>query len=376
MRQREMRLGPSAATAALCAAATLIGACQRAAETPAAPGPNVWATVDGREILRDDVEKAYRNNLNPSGPVPSDEEAVNLKLNIVDELITQDLLQARARAGGLEPSDTDVDKAIAERKGSMTEAAFNQELAQRGMTPDDVRRALRRELAVQKVIDQEITSKAKPTDQDITEYFEKNRAQFNLPEAQYRLAQIVITPVREQQVANRMRDDAVTPEEAQRKAQMLGERLRGGADFSVVAMDYSEDAQSAPRGGDLGFIPVSALNRLPSEFRGAVTRMQPGNVQTLTANGSHTIIMLLAREEAGQRDLSSPSVKDGITEALQQRKQQLLQNAFLNTIRNDAKVVNYLARQVVEAQGKVSASLATPPAPAMLPSPPPAPAKP
>jgi len=356
-----------------------MGACGRPAQTPAAtaaaPGPNVWATVDGREIMRDDVDKAYRNNLNPQGPVPSDEEAVNLKLNIIDELITQDLLQARARAAGLEPAEAEVEKALAERKGSMTDAAFSQELAQRGMTLDEVKRMVRRELAVQKVIDQEVVSKAKPTDQDITEYFEKNRSQFNVPEAQYRLAQIVITPVRDQQIANRMRDDATTPQQAQQKAQMLGERLKAGADFSAIAMDYSEDAQSAPRGGDLGFVPVSALNRLPAEFRSAVTRMQPGNVQTLTANGSHTILMLLAREEPGQRELSSPSVKEGISEALQQRKQQLLQNAFLMSVRNDAKVVNYLARQVVEAQGKVAASLAGPP-PAILPPPPAAPAKP
>ena len=101
MRQCEIRQRLFGLTAAVCAATTLLGGCQRPAQSsaPAAPGPNVWATVDGRDILRDDVEKAYRNNLDPSAPAPSDEEAVNLKLNILDELITQDLLQARAARG-------------------------------------------------------------------------------------------------------------------------------------------------------------------------------------------------------------------------------------------------------------------------------------
>jgi peptidyl-prolyl cis-trans isomerase SurA len=375
MRESEIRLRPLTLTATLCAA-TVLGACQRSAETtPAAPGPNVWATVDGREILRDDVEKAYRSTLNPSGPVPSDEEALTMKLAMVDELITQDLLLARARARGLEPIDADVEKTFQERKGSAPDAEFNQELAQRGLTVDDLKRVIRRELAVQKVIDQEIAAKAKPSEQDVTTYFEKNRAQFNLTETQYRLAQIVVTPVAEAQVANRMRDDATTPEQAQRKAQALGERLRAGADFSVIAMDYSEDAQSAPRGGDLGFIPASALNRLPPEFRGAVTRMQPGNIQTLAANGAHTIVMLLAREEAGQRDLSSPSVKQGISEALQQRKQQMLQSAFFAAVRNDAKVVNHLARQIVDAQGQVPPSLLSAAPGGALPAPPATPGK-
>jgi peptidyl-prolyl cis-trans isomerase SurA len=282
---------------------------------------------------------------------------------------------AIARSRGLEATDADVEKTFQERKGSAPDADFNRELTQRGLTVDDLKRVIRKELAVQKVIDQEIAAKAKPTDQDVTTYFENNRAQFNLAEAQYRLAQIVVTPVAEAQVANRMRDDATTPEQAQRKAQALGERLRAGADFSSIAMDYSEDPQSAPQGGDLGFIPASALNRLPPEFRGAVIRMQPGNVQTLAANGAHTIVMLLAKEEAGQRDLSSPSVKQGITEALQQRRQQMLQNAFFASVRNDAKVTNYLARQIVDAQGQVPPSLLSPAPAAALPAPPATPAK-
>jgi parvulin-like peptidyl-prolyl isomerase len=197
------------------------------------------------------------------------------------------------------------------------------------------------------------------TDQDISAFYEKNRAQFNLPEAQFRLAQIVVTPVRETQLRNRMSDDATTPAEAQQKAAMLTDRLKGGADFSALAMDFSEDPQSVAQGGDLGFVPVSALNQLPAEFRNAVLRMQPGNIQTLTINGGHTIMMLLAREEAGQRDLSSASVKENIREVLTTRKQQLLQNAYVTVARNEADVENYLARQVVTAHATPAAPVPT-----------------
>jgi peptidyl-prolyl cis-trans isomerase SurA len=340
----------------------LSGACQQGNQ-PQTAGPDVWATVDDRNITRDDVERAYRGSLNPSAPVPSEEEALNLKLNIVDELINQEVLQARAKGLAVEPTDADVDTALATRKGSVTDEAFNLELTQRGFTLDDVKRGLRRELAVQKVIEKEVNSKVNVTDQDIATFYEANRAQFNLPEAQYRLAQIVITPVREPQLRNRMGDDAATPADAQRKAQMLTERLKDGADFSVLAMDFSEDPQSVGQGGDLGFVPVSALNQLPPEFRAAVLRMQPGNIQTLTINGGHTILMLLAREEAGQRDLSSASVKENIRETLQSRKLQVLQNAYVTAARGEAKVVNHLARLIVEGQGKLPATTGTTGAP-------------
>jgi peptidyl-prolyl cis-trans isomerase SurA len=336
----------------------LTAGCGREEATPASAGADVWATVDGREIKRDEVEKTFRGSLNPAAPMPSDDEALNAKLTIVDQLINQNILQARAAALGAEPTDAEVDKAFAERKGTMTDEAFNLQLSQRGFTLDDVKQGIRRELAVQKVIEKAVTSQIVITDQDVAAFYEQNRAQFNLPETQFRLAQIVVTPVRDAQIQNRMGDDATTPADAQRKAQMLTEKLRGGADFSAIAMDYSEDPQSAPQGGDLGFVPASALGQLPAEFRNAVMRMQPGNIQTMTINGGHTILMLLAREEAGQKDLNNPTVRENIREMLQGRKQQLLQAAYVTTARNEARVVNHLARQIVESHSKAPGTAA------------------
>ena len=51
----------------------------------------------------------------------------------------------------------------------------------------------------------------------------------------------MITPVREQQRANRTGDDAASPQEATAKAQMLMQRLKEGIAFGDLAADYSED---------------------------------------------------------------------------------------------------------------------------------------
>ena len=56
------------------------------------------------------------------------------------------------------------------------------------------------------------------TDQDITEYFNQNRAQFNVSETQFRLSQIVVTARKDPQIRNRKNDDATTDAEAKRKA--------------------------------------------------------------------------------------------------------------------------------------------------------------
>jgi peptidyl-prolyl cis-trans isomerase SurA len=309
----------------------------------------VWATVNTREIRKDDVEKAYRR-IAPLSPVPSDDEAMTAKLRILNDLIDQNLLLAKAEALKIQPTDAEVDKAFGERKSNMPEDTFQKELTQRSLTADDMKASLRRELIVQKLLEQEVGAKIAITDETIRQFFDNNRAQFNVPETRYRVAQIVVTPIRDRQVRNRANDDATTPEDAKRKVQMLMARLKGGADFATLASEHSEDPQTAPQGGDLGFIPVSALSQVSPELRNAVVNAKPGDVSVVTAGGAFTLVLLVGREEAGQRDLSTPGVKEGIQGALRERKEQLLSAAYLADARNDAKVVNYLARQVVGSQ--------------------------
>ena len=76
------------------------------APAPASVSPDVWATVDGREIRRDDVEKAYRRTVQP-GQQASDEESLAAKLNILDQVITEDLMLARAKELNIQVPDRD-----------------------------------------------------------------------------------------------------------------------------------------------------------------------------------------------------------------------------------------------------------------------------
>jgi peptidyl-prolyl cis-trans isomerase SurA len=343
-----MRYGFLRSASAAIVCVSVSSACSE--RVPPPPGPDVWATVNTREIRKDDVEKAYRR-IAPLSPVPSDDEAMTAKLRILNDLIDQNILLAKAETLKIQPTDAEVDKAFGERKSNMPEDAFQKELTQRSLTADDMKASLRRELIVQKLLEQEVGAKIAITDETIRQFFESNRAQFNVPETRYRVAQIVVTPVRDRQVRNRANDDATTPEEAQRKVQMLMSRLKEGADFATLAAEHSEDPQTAPQGGDLGFIPVSALSQVAPELRKAVVNAKPGNVSVIPSAGGYTLVLLVGREEAGQRDLSTPGVKEGIQGALRERKEQLLSAAYLANARNDAKVVNYLARQVIGTQG-------------------------
>jgi peptidyl-prolyl cis-trans isomerase SurA len=216
-----------------------------------------------------------------------------------------------------------------------------------------MREGLRRELLAEKVVEREIQSKVTVTDKDIADFFDANRQRFNFPEEAYHIAQIVVTPVRDAQLANRSGSDAATPEAATAKTRMLMERLKAGASFTDLAMDYSEDPETASRGGDLGFVSVSQLKQAPPALRKAVLNVQPGTVNVVTSAGAHTLVAVIAHEQAGQRDLSTPAVRESITRTLRARREQLFRTAYLTALRSEAQVVNHLARRLVDSQGKV-----------------------
>jgi peptidyl-prolyl cis-trans isomerase SurA len=351
---RSMR-NASVVVGAVVVVASLLSSCRSApgpsASAPSSVSADTWAVVDGRQITRDKVERELRRLRDNTQPI-SDEEALMAKLGILDDLILEEILLGRATTKKIEVPQTELDAAYAQAKKDLSDDAFQQELTRRNLTVADMREGLRRELLARKVIEQDVSAKIAVTDQEISNFFSANRAQFNLPEDAYRLGQIVVTPVREAQIANRTGDDATTPETAAAKVRMLMTRLKEGAPFAQLAMDYSEDPESAPRGGDLGLVPLSRIKQAPAPLRDAALTTTPGSAKVVSQGGNHAIVLVVSKEPAGQRELSTPGVRERITETLRGRREQLLRTAYLAAARTDADVVNYLARRVVEAQGK------------------------
>jgi peptidyl-prolyl cis-trans isomerase SurA len=334
----------------LAAALTLVYGCQKASK----PAEGVWGVVNGKDITRTEVDKFYRTQLNPDAPEPSQDEALSLKLNILDELINNQILLERAKKLGLEASDGEVEDKFTEFKSPYTEDEFQRQLKARGYTVDDLRSDIRQQLSVQKVINREVVAKITVTDQDVQDFYNQNRAQFNVAEPQYRLAQIVITPHKDPQLRNRKNDDATTDSEARSKAAALEQKLATGADFAQVAMDYSEDPQSSGSGGDLGYVPESSLSQSDPALKKAVLSLKPGQISNvIVLRDSYRILKLVAKEAPGQRELSDPTVQQSIRDNIHNRKEQLLRAAYMALAREDAKVTNYLAQQVVESAGKL-----------------------
>lgn len=337
------------AAAAVLAALTIAGC-----KSQSAPGPDVWAVVNGQEIHRDEVQKYYDSRLNPQAQTPSQDEALSLTLNIVDELINNDIMIQRAKKLGLEATDGEVEDKFTEFKSPYTEEELQRQLKDRGVTVPDLKQDIRRQLSVQKLLNREVVSKISISDQDVTNFYNQNRAQFNVAETQYRLAQLVVTPRKDPQLHNRKNDDATTDTEARRKITALSQRLASGADFNDLAMDYSEDPATVSSGGDVGFIPESALSQSDPALKKVVIGLKPGQVsEVVQLRDSYRLLKLIAKESPGQRDIADPQVQQSVRDTLRNRKEQLLRAAYLAAARDDSKVTNYLARQVMESAGRL-----------------------
>src|SRR5580692_12432321 len=158
----------------------------------APPGPDVWATVNSKAISRAEVEKYFRTRVNAEAPAPSQEEALSLKLSILDELINNEILLERASKMNLIATDAEVEDKFTESKSPYTEEEFQKKLKDSGLSVDDLKGDIRRQLSVQKLLNREVVAKISITDQDVLDFYNKNRAQFNVAEPQYHIAQIVV----------------------------------------------------------------------------------------------------------------------------------------------------------------------------------------
>ena len=323
------------------------------------PAPDVIATVNGKQILRSDLEKYYKASLGDSPQQPSPEQAEIVRLNFLRQMIDDEILQQRAAKLNVAASDEDVNAKLTEMKAPYTQEEFDKQLKLRNETLDDLKRDMRRQLTTAKLLNKEIESKINITDAEINGYFEAHKADFNLIEPRYNIARIAVTSTPSPKTANLQNNKASGDADAKKKIQNLHDKLESGEEFGAVAMSYSEDKDTSSNGGDMGFIPESQLHAEPEVYN-AISKLKPGQFtdvlpivdpSTHRTNG-YAIYKLLSREAAGQRTLTDVRVQQLIRQSLRDGHAQLLKSAYFEMLRDNAKVNNYLADQILREGAK------------------------
>lgn len=325
----------------------LVAVAFTAACTRTAPA-NVAAMVNGRAITYSDLEKRFQSEFATPTEHPSDDQVSIQRLEILRTLIDEEILVQRAERMGLMAVDSDVEAKFNELKAPYTQEEFQKQINARKITVEDLKNKLRRDLSVEKLFNKEIKSQINITDKDIFDFYNANKASFNLSEPQIHMAQILVTPGADPNVHNLKNDKATDDESALKKITSILARIKAGDDFAMLAQNYSEDPNSTQNGGDLGFIPESSLERANAELRKTVIALSPGQTTgVLRTPDGYRILKVISKEPAGQRELTDPKVQQTIRETLINRKDQLLKAAYYEVARNEAKVTDYFANRII-----------------------------
>lgn len=343
---RRQILAPAVWT--MAAAALLLAGCngKRSAD--------VVATVNGHAIMQADLDKQLQVQLDQAQQRPTKEQADGMRLQVLHDMIDTDMLEQRAAKMNLTATNEEVDAKVAEMKAPFpTEEEFQAKLKASNRTLDEVKRLIRQNLTIDKLLNKEVNSKVTVTDADVANYYNQHKSEFNLIETQYHLAQIQVTSQPSQQPGNLQGSKATNDAEAKKKIQALKNRLDSGEDFGALAANFSENPTTAPNGGDMGFVAESQMHGDPAIFA-AITKTNPGHTtdilplldaQTKQPAG-YVIYKVISRDPPGQRDLNDPRVQQAIRQQLHEVRSQLLKSAYFEIVRDQAKVENYYAEQV------------------------------
>ena len=240
----------------------------------------------------------------------------------------------RAEKLGLMATDADVESRFAELKAPYTQEEFQRQLAARKMSVDDMKAQLKRDLSVTKLFNKEITSHISISDKDVTDFYNANKSSFNFPGAASAPgADPGDADARPERAESASNDKAQNDDQARKKIDMLA-----GADAAEARTSprwrriSPRTPTSAPNGGDLGFVPDSALDKANPEIRKAIQAAAPGQITPVvkTPEG-YRIFKIYSKEPAGQRELTDPRVQQNIRETLLNRKDQLAARSVLRS---------------------------------------------
>ena len=317
----------------------------------------VAATVNGRNIMMQEVERAINQQTGGNPSTLNQLQMAQARLQVLSNLIQREVLFQRAEREKLLPTEAQIDGAIATQKqnSGMTAEDFEKSLKAQNISAETLREEARKELAISALQDK-YAGKIDINDREVEEYYANNRQQF-VKARGVALTMIMVDPA--DNSAEGISDDAKNETDAKLKIDNIYQQLQGKADFATVARARSEDINSLRAGGDIGFATEQDLknNGFPAELVASFFGpMQVGDYTQPTrfSSGKWYIFKLAEKRLANENlTLESAGVRQQITQGLTNQRKSILNAALLETAMNEAKIVNHLATNMLNNPGNL-----------------------
>ena len=351
-------------TAALLAAILLsLGACSNSGSGDSKDN-TVAATVNGKSIMLKEVEQGVSAQSAGKQAQLSQLELAQLRLQVLGSLIQQEVLFQRAEREKMLPTEDEITAFINQAKiqNGMTDDDLQKSLTSQNMTMEAYREVTRKGIAIQKLQDK-YNSKITVNDKEVEDFYNGNRERF-VSARGVALAMIMVDPA-DNSAQGITQNDAKSDAEAKLKIDNINQQLKGGADFATVARAKSEDANSVPRGGDIGFATEDDLkqNGFPADLITKFFSMQAGDKTEPVRFDSGKWYVFKLEEKRLQTEnltLESPNVRQQITQALTKQRSDILNAALLEVATNEAKIVNSMASTMLSNPSNLGLRPASP----------------
>jgi peptidyl-prolyl cis-trans isomerase SurA len=296
---------------------------------PSAPGvvDRVIAVVNNDVITLSELHDALAYYLYESKEQvrPDQEEA--LRRRILERLVETRLQLQEATREQITAEEAEVEEELAQvqkRLKAGSRAEFEETVRAQGLTLETVKRRIREQVMIQKVVRRKVHMRISVTESEIEQYLLENREKLETGLA-YQARHILLVPAAPA--------DEPAWEAARARAEEVWAKILAGEDFAELARRYSQDP-TARDGGDLG---VLKQGELAEEVERRMLRLRPGEASApfRTPLGYHLVRLewkdSLSGEALGQ-------AKQQIREILFRQKYAARLQAWLAEIRKRAVI--------------------------------------
>lgn len=296
-----------------------------------APADKV-AVVNGVTISKDTYDREldfFVRRAAPGGQQIPDVQMAQMKSEVLESLIDRELLFQESKKKGIQvKSDAVSDQLQKIQQRYPNKEEFQKLLSNMGLTESDVQAQIERGMAIQKLIDKEVTEKIKVSDEETKAFYDKNPQLFQQPE-QIKASHILI----------KVQADAPADQkaEARKKIEDVQQKVKKGEDFATLAKTYSE-GPSGPKGGDLGYF---RRGQMVKPFEEAAFSLKPDETSEIveTQFGYH---LIKVNDKKPAKKMTYAEVKDRLNEHLKKQKTDSEANAYIETLRKDAKIEKFI----------------------------------
>jgi parvulin-like peptidyl-prolyl isomerase len=281
------------------------------AATAVAAGPSGEAArVNGRPIAAKDVQKLADQIAQGAGM-----SADQVWEDALQQLVALELMGQAAQKEGLTVSKAEVERELKELKAQFGDTSkFQESLA--GATEAEFQAELQRSMIIEKLLDKHIKVTIAP--EAVETFYKENQADFERPPM-----------VRASHILVRIENDEAA---ARQRIEGILKRIKKGEDFAKLAVELSEDAPTAKRGGDLGFFPEHSTPVAEAAFK-----LKKGEISAPVKSpyGLH-ILKVTDTRPAGVAPFVE--VADEIRSLLEEEEREEQEEAFIQRLRSDAKI--------------------------------------